>query len=63
MVLIRERGDTMAKLPDPQVEGIETTWGQGYKELQDCFFSLIGQAIRKKSKEDNKNEEERKDKD
>ena len=40
----------MARLPEPQVEGLETTWGQGYKELQDCFFNVIGQAIRKRSK-------------
>ncbi|MBC8590648.1 hypothetical protein [Wansuia hejianensis] len=53
----------MARLPDPQVEEIRTTWGQGYKELQNSFFNLIGQAIRKKSREDKKKGEGKEDKD
>ena len=53
----------MARLPDPQVEEILVTWEEGYKELQNSFFNLIGQAIRKKSRADKKKGEEKEDKD
>lgn len=53
----------MARLPDPQMEGMEIIWGQGYKELQSSFFGIIGQAIRNKNKEDKKKGEEKEDKD
>lgn len=52
----------MARLPDPEIAEISGTLLEGYKELQDCLFNVIGQAIRKRSKAE-KREEGKEEKD
>lgn len=53
----------MARLPEPVCEEVRAVWGEGYKDLQDSFFKIIGQAIRKRSRAEKKKGEEKEDKD